>query len=152
VRRFLIISAVALAGALVAPIGAASEPPRATLSGFQCHQASNALDRWIAVTAVMRPVTGTEHMALKFQLLRKTAGSSGFVNVPGPPESDLGKWRYPPDPTLGQHPNDVWQKNKPVINLPAPAVYRFRVSFRWIGTAGSVLGTTVRLSPRCDQR
>jgi hypothetical protein len=129
-------------------VAGAAEPPRAALEGFTCRQAPNALNRWVAVTAVMRPVAGTERMALKFRLLRRPASGGSWVDVGG---GDLGKWKSPGDPTLGQQPADVWKKTKEVVNLPAPAVYRFRVSFRWTGAGGQVLSWTALLSRTCDQ-
>jgi hypothetical protein len=146
-RRRLLASATAVASA--ASIGAASaaEPTRAALDAFTCRQAPSALNRWISVTAVMRPVTGTERMALKFRLQRKPPGGS-YVDVGG---GDLGKWRTPADPTLGQHPADVWKKTKEVVNLPAPDLYRFRVGFRWIGADGQILSSTTLISRTCEQ-
>ena len=143
------LSAAALcASGAVSVAAGATPPPRAELDGFVCHHASDALDRWIAVTAVMRPIPGTERMALKFELQRMTAHRGSFVDVRG---GDLGKWRYPRNPTLGQQPDDVWRLYKPVVNLEAPAVYRFQVSFRWTGSGGRVLEVAHRLSARCSE-
>jgi hypothetical protein len=38
-----------------------------------------------------------------------------------------------------------------VVNLSAPAAYRFRVWFRWTGANGRVLSRAVRVSPVCYQ-
>jgi hypothetical protein len=150
-RRLLILSVLASAAgpaALGASVAAGADPPRAILNGFVCRTSATALNRAISITAVMRPVSGTERMALKFELQRRAAGTASFADVSG---GDLGKWIYPADPpTLGTRPDDVWKLDKQVVNL-ASAVYRFRVTFRWIGAGGSVLGTAVRRSPRCDQ-
>jgi hypothetical protein len=86
-------------------------------------------------------------MALKFQLLARPKGQSSFSLVKG---GDLGKWVTPGDPTLGRHPGDVWRFTKPVVDLPAPAFYRFRVSFRW-SRAKDVIGLAVRQSSSCHQ-
>ncbi len=140
-------------GALAAPPSAdgalAAPPPRAALDQFVCQRAANVLNRAISIQAVMRPVSGTQRMGLKFQLLRKTHRARSFVDVSF---GSLGKWVYPTDPpTLGQRPDDVWQYTRLVAKLPGPAVYRFRVSFRWTGTGGSVLQLTSLLSPKCAQ-
>jgi hypothetical protein len=145
-----LIASVIVAAAVGAPVTAAASappPPRAQLEAFACHRAPDALDRWITVTAVMRPVVGTQRMALKFDLQRRPAHSNAFVDVSA---GDLGQWRYP-NGTLGQRPDDVWRVAKPVADLQAPAVYRFRIEFRWTGTGGRVLGDVVRLSQRCGQ-
>src|SRR5450432_2555286 len=56
------------------------------------------------------------------------------------------------DPTLGRRAGDVWELNKAVSNLDAPAVYRFRVTFRWLGAHDRVLATAVTQSGSCGQR
>ena len=65
---------------------------------------------------------------------------------------DLGVWRSPPNPTLGQLPGDVWRLQKSVYNLDVPFTYQFRVSFRWTGLHGKVLGTATRYTRTCRQR
>jgi len=151
-RRALIAcvgAAAAGAGAPAAVAASVPPPPRAQLEAFACHRAAEALDRWITVTAVMRPVPGTQRMALKLDLQRKPAHSDSFVNVRG---GDLGQWRYPDSPpTLGQRPGDVWRLTKDVVNMAGPAVYRYHVEFRWTGTGGRVLDDMVRLSARCSE-
>jgi hypothetical protein len=57
----------------------------------------------------------------------------------------------PDDPTLGQRPGDVWIVNHPVVGLAAPATYRFRVSFRWIGSNGEQLSSAFQSSSNCYQ-
>jgi hypothetical protein len=143
----LILAAIAFAGA-ASLAHAAANAPRAALTGFACRHDPNPLNREIAVTAVMRPIAGTERMGLKFELERKASVAQRFTDVSG---HDLGKWLYPTDPvTLGQQPGDIWRYGKPVFNLAA-GTYRFRVAFRWNGTGGEALGMTVRFSARCDQ-
>jgi hypothetical protein len=137
----------ALAGASTPP------PPRTVLENFGCQRSSDSLNRSISVTAVMRPVSGTERMAMKFELLRKRPHSPTWVEVSSPNPTDLGKWTHPTKPpTLGQRPGDRWTVITPVVNLAAPSAYRFRVSFRWLGSGGHVLGTVVMLSKLCEQR
>jgi hypothetical protein len=129
-------------------LAATSPPPRAALEGFVCERASNALDRVIAVVAVMRPMTGTQRMQLRFVLQRRDAGTNSFTTVQG---GDLGHWRAPTPVTLGQHPNDVWRLRKLVANLPGPAAYRFRVTFRWLGSSSTVLGHSSLTSETCSE-
>ena len=142
----LIAGAVGVASCAVA-LGA-TEPPRASLTDPICRQASNPLDRAVAITAVMRPVTGTERMQLKFELLEKARGKQSYTPVSG---GDLGKWISPSDPTLGQRPADQWNLRKQVVNLAGPAVYRFRVGFRWIGAQGRSLERKSSWAPPCSQ-
>jgi hypothetical protein len=110
--------------------------------------ASGPRARAVSVTAEMRPVTGTQRMQLEFVLLSQAPGASSFTAVPGP---GLGVWGSPPDPTLGQRSGDRWIVHHPVADLTAPAVYRFSVSFRWIGHGGRVLADATRQSHTCNQ-
>jgi hypothetical protein len=141
--------AAAMVGAGPSLAVASSPPPRTELRNFGCHRSADSLNRWIAVTAVMRPVSGTERMEMKFQLLRRRPHSQAFADLSG---GDLGRWIRPTNPpTLGQRPGDEWTVQKQVVNLYAPATYKFRVSFRWLGSTGKSLGTVVRSSRLCDQ-
>jgi uncharacterized membrane protein YgcG len=128
-------------------------PKRAILAQFQCTEALDPPNRSMAVQSVMRPLTGTRRMQVRFDLQQKLPSATGT-----PPTvsilrgGDLGTWLTPANPTLGQLPADVWRLNKVVYDLPAPATYRFRVSFRWTGDHGRTLGTATRLSATCQQR
>jgi hypothetical protein len=95
----------------------------------------------------MRPVTGTVSMQMRFDLMRQQGGAR-FKLVRG---RFLGSWLSPSNPSLGQRPGDVWIVNHPVVDLPAPATYRFRVTFRWNGAHGRQLSTAVQSSPNCYQ-
>src|SRR5437588_561385 len=133
-------------GGTAAAVSAAS--PHARLTGFTCHRALQPRDRMVAITAVMRPVPATHRMHLRFVLLRQWRRGGGFAEVSG---GDLDRWKSPPDATLGEHPGDVWRLRKPVLNLAAPATYRFRVTFRWTGAHGRRLSETDRFSRICYQ-
>jgi CARDB len=145
-KRFVIAGATALAlGAGTAPaVIAASSGAR--LRSFVCQRALDPPTRAVSITAVMPTLPATKKLALKFELLRRSAQARLFSEVSG---HDLRTWVHPDNPTLGQRPGDVWILNHPVVNLLAPAFYRFRVSFRWIGARGRVLRDAVRESPIC---
>ncbi len=128
---------------------AAASPPKAKLRAFLCQPARDPATRGISVTAVMRPLPHTVRLALRFQLFDRQKPGGPTSAVTG---GDLGTWIYPKNKTLGQRPGDIWIVNHPVAQLSvAPAFYRFRVTFRWIGAHGHTLGTTVRVSPVCYQ-
>jgi len=140
---------VAAALLTAGPAGArGAAPPRAELTGFSCLTAIDPGNRAIAATAVMRPVAGTRHMAIRFDLLSQAPGGTVTAIRGG----DLGKFTAPANPTLGQLPADVWRVRKLVVPLAVPAVYRLRAEFRWSGRSGRVLSTVTRLSPSCHQR
>lgn len=123
-----------------------TQPPQEQLGGFACRQAQNSLNRLIEITATMRPVSGTERMAMRFQLQQKPPWST-YRQVYG---GDLDRWRYPNPPTFGQQPGDTWIVNKPVANLHAPARYRFKVTFKWVTWSGQVT-TATRISSVCHE-
>jgi hypothetical protein len=143
-------AAVVCALALDAGTAAAQSPPppRDQLEGFVCQTALDPPARAVSIQAVMRPLTGTSKLQMKFELLRQTKSQTRFVSVHG---RGLGTWISPDDPTLGQRPGDVWILNHPVVNLTAPATYRFRVTFKWIGAQGQTLGTATQAGPTCYQ-
>jgi hypothetical protein len=149
VRRLVIgLAGVAVvAAAPVASVSAAA-PPRSQLTGFACTHALDPGARAVAIKATMRPLTGTRKMAIRFELLQRSPGLP-VQEVSG---GDLGVWRSPPNPTLGQLPGDVWRLQKSVYNLDVPFTYQFRVSFRWTGLHGKVLESTTRYTQTCRQR
>jgi hypothetical protein len=148
-RRFLPLMALLglVATTTVIASAAARTPPRVRLAAFACQRALDPPNRSVSVKAVMRPVAGTRALGLKFDLLQNAAGTTRTLAGAG----DLGIWLSPKDPTLGRRPGDIWVLTKSVSNLEAPAGYRFRVTFRWLGARDKLLGTAVRQSPRCTE-
>jgi hypothetical protein len=142
---------VALAVALVTggPVAVAATPPRADLSRFVCQKALDPPNRSVSIQAVMRPLAATRRLAVRFDLLERTPDSAAATVVHA---QGLGVWITPTDPTLGQRPGDVWRVNKSVLNLDAPARYAFRVTYRWTGLHGELLGTAIKYSRTCRQR
>jgi hypothetical protein len=149
VKRFAAASAVvcALGGVAASSVGA-SAPPRARVTGLVCQHGLDPPARAVSITAVMRPLRGTQRMQMRFQLLSRAKGAASFAVVTG---GDLGTWVSPATPTLGQRPGDVWKLQKPIVGVAAPASYFFRVWFRWLGAHGRVLRTVVHKSGVCFQ-
>jgi hypothetical protein len=151
--RFLGVGAVAVCAIALGSTTAATAtttPAPATdqLKAFVCQKAVDPPARALSVQAVMRPVTGTSKMQMKFDLMRQTRTHPHFTVVRG---KGLGSWLTPEDPTLGQRAGDVWIVNHPVVDLAAPATYKFRVTFQWIGAQGQTLSTAVQSSSACYQ-
>ena len=143
------LSALARARAVVArALPVSAQAPRALLAGFSCHPAFLPRHRSMYVRAVMRPVTGTVRMQMRFQLWSNLLAPG----VPSLHGAGLDTWISPPNPTLGQRLGDVWIVPHPVRNLEAPATYQYRVTFRWIGAAGRIIQTRSLDSPDCAQR
>src|SRR5919108_3150799 len=147
-RRLIVCGGAMLALSAGAAAAVAGAPPHSSLSHFVCQRAIDPLSRAVSVTAVMRPVTGTVRMAVRFDLLGKGPRGRRFAIIHG---GDLGKWVSPSDPTLGQRPGDTWEPTHVVVNLAAPRLYRFRVRFRGTGDRGHLLGQSLRMSRTCYQ-
>jgi CARDB len=153
VRRFVtglaaaIVVAAVVAGVAAVP-GSATTAPRSQLTGFACVHALDPGARAVGIEGVMRPLPGTRKLAIRFELLRRGTGAAAQTVQGG----DLGVWRSPANSTLGRLPGDVWRLQKSVYNLDAPFSYQFRVSFRWTGAHGKVLGTATRYSRTCRQQ
>ena len=146
--RFLIAVGVVMALCTASASPASSQPPRDQLRSFICQKALDPPARGVSIQAVMRPLTGTARMQMRFDLFRQTKPGGPFRLVRG---RLLGSWIAPAESTLGQRPGDVWIVNHPVVDLGAPATYRFRVHFRWTDAHGHQLGSAVQSSPNCWQ-
>ncbi len=147
-KRIALTAFCTLAVGAIAATSVNADPPRSQLSKFMCVTALDPPSRAMSVTAVMRPLTRTSKLQLKFQLYSRSSSTHPFTRVRG---GDLNRWVSPSDPTLGRRSADVWTVIKQVVDLKAPATYRVRAIFRWIGAHDKVLGTTVRTSPSCYQ-
>ena len=141
------VACLVLVGLGAAAAGAAT-PPSDQLRSLVCQKALDPPARGFSIQAVMRPLSGTAKMQMRFDLMRQLTPGARFTLVRG---RQLGSWISPSDPTLGQRPDDVWIVTHPVVDLSAPATYRFRVSFRWTGAQGQRLGTAAQTSPTCYQ-
>jgi hypothetical protein len=149
VRRLTIIGALALAACAAAAADAQTpESQQTSLGGYTCQHALDPAARAVSITAVMQPLAGTQKMQMRFQLLKRPTKHGHGVVVSG---RGLGSWITPSDPTLGRRAGDRWVVHHPVVDLAAPAFYRFKVSFRWFGSGGTVLGTSDRKSRSCYQ-
>jgi CARDB len=136
-------------GVCAAGVSAASKPPpRAQLRQFICQTGMDPATRAVSVAAVMRPLAGTRRMALRFQLLSSPRVGVAFRPISG---GDLGRWISPARLTIGERPGDVWILNKQVVDLSAPARYRFRVQFRWTGAHHRVIRVSSRTTGICRQ-
>jgi hypothetical protein len=148
--RFLILvgASAALCAGSAPALATTATPPRDELRSFVCQKALDPPARAVSIQAVMRPVTGTAKMQVRFDLVRQIKAGGPFRLVRG---RLLGSWISPQDPTLGQRPGDVWIVNHPVVDLGAPATYRFKVTFRWSDSHGQALSSAVQSSPTCWQ-
>lgn len=139
------VAAVGGAGAAMAQTRAsvAASLLPASLANPVCHHALNPVNRSVAATAVVRPVTGASKVAIDFRLLRRTPGTSfALVHASG-----LNTWVTK---SLART-SDTWRLIHTVSDLSAPAAYRFSVKFRWMGSSGQIIDRTVRSGRICHQ-
>lgn len=147
VKRLICLACAATGVAAGSAVAAqALTPLPATLRAFKCSPALQPLLRGMDVTAVMRPVTGTQALRMRFELLRATRHTGTYRVVHG---ANLGRWIAPTDPTLGRQPGDVWNVTHPVVGVMRAGYYRYRVDFRWLGAHNAALATLTRLSRVC---
>lgn len=138
------LARAASTGAPVSQSGA----PAAQLVDFSCLRNVQPLLRALSVTGVMRPVQGTARLQMRFELLTAQRRWARYHPMHAP---NLGVWLSPRDSTLGTHPDDRWQVPHPVVGPPAPAYYKFRVSFRWLDKNGGRLAQSTLVSGVCHQ-
>lgn len=150
VRRSFATCAVMLAALAAAATSSAQsiEAQQSHLRSFVCQRAPDPGERAVSITAVMRPITGTSKMQMRFELMRRPNVTAKPVSIAA---RGLRTWLTPSDPTIGQNPGDRWVVQHPVVDLAGPDLYRFKVSFRWFDSQGNVLGSIVRRSRTCYQ-
>ncbi len=149
VKRILVslATAVAVLGSVATmATGASVSGNRTQLRGAICQTALEPAARAIGITSVMRPVRGTVTLQMRFDLFVRGRGATTYSTVHG---GDLGRWLTPQNATLGRRSGDVWILTKQVVDLTAPATYRLRASYRWVGAHHRLLGSARRYAPRC---
>ena len=146
VKRYLVIACVlaGLAGTSTLSAQASSAP--VALRAYGCSPNLQPLLRGLNVTAVMRPVTGTQTLRMRFDLLRASHRTARYRVVHG---ANLGRWITPPKPTLGRQPGDVWNVSHPVVGVSRAGYYRLQVTFEWLGANGRRLAATTRTTAVC---
>jgi len=113
-----------------------------------CHRAPTIDQRVASVATWMRPVPNGQHLAVKVDLWERSPGQKWAMrtDVPG-----LGGWVTPSDAGVGSRSGDVFKYRQAVGRLEVPAVYRFRVAFRWLDADGNVVREAGRSTGVCRQ-
>jgi hypothetical protein len=119
-----------------------SEAPGVMATVEQCLPAVTQADRSVTFSGQMVAVAGTQRMTMRIDLQEKTAGEPSFhaVSAPG-----LGVWRRSGDGVK------IYKYLKQITNLPAPAVFRAQVRFRWINEDGRLIRHELRRTSTCVQ-
>jgi hypothetical protein len=136
----------ALAAGPLAALGATRAPAiakpvaAATLEG--CQTASVQAERSATFAGEMTAVTGTTRMLMRIDVLERSAGEVDFRTVTYP---GLDNW-------LRAAAGVKTYKNLDrVTDLGAPAEYRAEIRFRWLGSRGRLLRTSVLHTPVCTE-
>jgi len=146
--RTRVLLALLLAAALGAPAAARADS-HVEVDVTKCKTGSRSKDRSATFKAIMRSVSGTDHMAMRFKLLAQTEGpGSGGGSASGSQAVASSKFA-------------VWHKShsdvaryvysQTVKRLKQGTSYRMRVKFRWYDADGNVIRKISRLSPACAQ-
>jgi hypothetical protein len=137
----LACATVALAGT-AAPAAAQKAGPRATVTMPVCHSAVAPLDRGITWVGDMFSLRAGNRMEMRFDVYTRTPGDPVWRLVKAP---DLGIWNR------AKADRSEYKFLQKAVNLAAPASYKARVTFRWLGPNGQK--TVKRLDSKvCEQR
>jgi hypothetical protein len=165
-RHGRVAVAVVVAGsfALAAGASGASQPPSAAPTAghrtahprppyaatlASCRRSPRIAGRVASVSAMMRPIHGGTHLALRISLYQRPLGTGRWTlrsDVPG-----LGAWTTPSDPTIGSRSADVFKYRQAVARLVVPFAYRFRVEFRWSDGDGKVVRRAATTTATCRE-
>lgn len=96
-------------------------------------------------SAQMEALPGTVQMEMRFEIISRAAGESGFHRPPGAGAAARGNWRRS-STNVG-----VFTDSDEVAGLLAPAQYRARVHFRWLDAEGSAVAWAVHHTEACRQ-
>jgi CARDB len=124
-----------------APARAQDEPPPLAATLAACESGPAADERFAVFTGSMPAMRGTRRMAMRFDLLVRSARERAWRPVRA---RGFGRWQRSDPGRAG------FVYTKRVERLAQAASYRAIVRFRWYGAAG-VQRTTVRRTPSCRQ-
>jgi CARDB len=135
-------------GCAVAALGAASTPALAAAPGTArvtvplCHSDVTPLERRITWVGEMTSIKRGNRMEMRFEVFVRTAADQTWKLVEAP---DLGIWNRAKAGTT------EYKFRQKAVNLAAPASYKARVTFRWLGPGKSDKTTKVKTSKVCEQ-
>jgi hypothetical protein len=135
------LTTVALMAALP---GAATTSPAPTLSAGveQCVTAPTQADRSVTFTGQMETVAGAHRMAIEIVVQEHTIEEEGFHTLT---TAGLGSWQR------SEAGVKIYKVRQAVTDLPAPAVFRAIVRYRWMNEKGQVIRHDERRTPICKQ-
>jgi hypothetical protein len=141
------LAALSGAGAAVAdPATGTGAAPGATptLSATveQCVTAATQAERSVTFVGQMETVPGAHEMAIQVIVQERLSSEEGFHALT---TGGLGGWQH------SEAGVSIYKVRQAVTDLPAPAVFRAIVRYRWLDEKGKVIRHEARRTPICRQ-
>jgi CARDB protein len=148
--RRAVLVAITASAVLAAPAAASAAGQRiagtaahhALVSVSDCHPADELAQRYASFSGQMRAYPGTTRMMMRFTLLERLGGATGFQPVA---LQDLRPWRR------SKPGAKTFIYTQRVTALRDGGSYRMRVQFRWYGANGTLLERRSMRSRVCRQ-
>jgi hypothetical protein len=131
-----------VAGVAGAQEGAGPSAPALSATVEQCITASTAAGRSVTFTGQMETVLGAHRMAIQILVQEHTSGEPGFHTLTA---DGLGTWQR------SEAGVKIYKYVRQVTDLPAPALYRAIVDYRWMNEKGRVVRSDERRTAICRQ-
>jgi hypothetical protein len=124
--------------------GTTGTGPEPTLSAGveQCVTAPTQADRSVTFTGQMETVAGAHRMAIEIVVQEHTIEEEGFHTLT---TAGLGSWQR------SEAGVKIYKVRQAVTDLPAPAVFRAIVRYRWMNEKGQIIRHDERHTPICKQ-
>jgi hypothetical protein len=143
--RSILSMAVSTAALLALPgTGTGTTAPNPTLSAGveQCVTAPTQAGRSVTFTGQMETVAGAHRMAIEIVVQEHTLEEEGFHRLT---TAGLGSWQR------SEAGVKIYKVRQAVTDLPAPAVFRAIVRYRWMNEKGEIIRHDERRTPLCKQ-
>jgi hypothetical protein len=136
-----LMAALPGAGAGTTGTGTGSAP--ALSAGVeQCVTAAMQAGRSVTFTGQMETVAGAHRMAIEIEVQEHSSEEEGFHTLS---TAGLGAWQR------SEVGVKIYKVRQAVTDLPAPAVFRAIVHYRWLNEKGQVIRHDEQRTPICKQ-
>jgi hypothetical protein len=127
---------------LVLPGAGTSPAPALSATVEACVTAAAQAGRSVTFTGQMETVAGTHRMAMQIVVQEHVPGEAGFHTLTA---GGLGTWER------SEVGLKIYKYVRQVTDLPAPAVFRAIVQYRWLSDKGHVIRNAARRTSVCRQ-
>ncbi len=140
------VAVLALAFALpawgVGTTGTGTTTPTLSAGVEQCVTAPTQAGRSATFTGQMETVSGAHRMAIEIVVQEHTLEEEGFHTLT---TAGLGSWQR------SETGVKIYKVRQAVTDLPAPALFRAIVRYRWLNEKGQIIRHDERRTPICKQ-